>query len=84
MAYLSRSLLLDNILGGDEVPACSSLNRHKLTSQKRDVEHPDLLANTPRRLIGGDFAVADVDDAVGVFGDVRLVRDDDDGVALGV
>lgn len=34
--------------------------------------------------VGGDFAVADVDDAVGVFGDVRLVRDDDDGVALGV
>ena len=28
------------------------------------------------------FAVADVDDAVGVLGDVVLVGDQDDGVAL--
>ena len=35
-------------------------------------------------LVGGDFAVADVHDAVGVFGDVRLVGDEDDGVAFGL
>src|SRR6185369_12166573 len=34
--------------------------------------------------IAGDFAVADVDYAVGVFGDVGLVGYDDDGVALGL
>ena len=35
-------------------------------------------------VVGVDGAVADGDDAVGEFGDVGLVGDDDDGVALGV
>ena len=35
-------------------------------------------------LVAGDDAVADGDDAVGELGDVGLVGDDDDGVALGV
>ncbi len=35
-------------------------------------------------VVGGDGAVADGDDAVGVLGDVGLVGDEDDGVALGV
>jgi hypothetical protein len=34
--------------------------------------------------VGGDFAVADVDDAVGVLGDIVFVGDEDDGVALAV
>ena len=37
-----------------------------------------------RGVVGGDGAVADGDDAVGVLGDVGLVGDEDDGVALGV
>jgi hypothetical protein len=37
-----------------------------------------------RRGDSGDDAVADGDDAVGELGDVGLVGDDDDGVALGV
>ncbi len=35
-------------------------------------------------MVAGDDAVADGDDAVGVLGDVGLVGDDDDGVAVGV
>ena len=35
-------------------------------------------------MIAGDDTVADGDDAMGVLGDVRLVGDEDDGVALGV
>ena len=35
-------------------------------------------------LVAVDAAVADGDDAVCARGDVRFVRDDDDGVALGV
>ncbi len=35
-------------------------------------------------LVGEDLAVADVDDAVGVFGDVGLVSDEDDSVAFPV
>ncbi len=35
-------------------------------------------------MVAGDDAVADGDDAVGVFGDVGLVGDEDDGVAFGV
>ena len=34
--------------------------------------------------VGDDFAVLDFDDAVGVFGDVAVVGDEDDGVAFGV
>src|ERR1035438_1234193 len=35
-------------------------------------------------LVGVDLAVADMDDAMGIFGDVRLVGDQDNGVAVGV
>ena len=35
-----------------------------------------------RRLIGEDLAVADVDDAVSVLGDIGFVGDEDDGVAF--
>src|SRR3569833_297957 len=34
--------------------------------------------------VGVDLAVADVNDAVGVLGDVGLVSDEDDGVAFGL
>ena len=37
---------------------------------------------SPDALVLVDVAVADGDDAVGAGGDVRLVRDDDDRVAL--
>ncbi len=33
------------------------------------------------RLVAGDLAVGDADDAVGVFGDAQVVRDEDDGDA---
>lgn len=36
------------------------------------------------RLVGEDLAVADMDDAVGVFGDIGLVSHQHDGVALAV
>jgi hypothetical protein len=36
------------------------------------------------RAVGGNRAITDGDDAVGELGDVGLVRDEDDGVALGV
>jgi len=36
------------------------------------------------RFIGEDLAIADVDDAMCVFGDVWLVSDEDDGVSVGV
>ena len=42
------------------------------------------LAEALGGFVGEDLAVADVDDAVGVLGDVGLVGDEDDGVALGV
>ena len=35
-------------------------------------------------VLGDDLAVLDFDDAVGVFGDVAVVGDEDDGVAFGV
>src|ERR1035438_2001176 len=35
-------------------------------------------------LVGGDFAVTDINDAVSVLGDVFFVGYQDDGVALGV
>ena len=35
-------------------------------------------------VVGDDFAVLDFDDTVGVFGDVAVVGDEDDGVAFGV
>src|ERR1700692_2498038 len=35
-------------------------------------------------MVAGDDAVADGDDAMGVLGDIGLVGDDDDGVAVGV
>ena len=34
--------------------------------------------------VGEDLAVADVDHAMGVFGDIRLVGDKDDGVPVGM
>jgi len=34
--------------------------------------------------VGGDFAVADIDDAMSVLGDVVFVGDENDGVALAV
>lgn len=34
--------------------------------------------------VRGDFAVADMDDSMGVAGDIRLVCHDDNGVSLGV
>jgi hypothetical protein len=43
-----------------------------------------LVADAGREVVARDDAVADGDDAVGVFGDVGLVGDEDDGVALGV
>ena len=43
-----------------------------------------LVADAGREVVAGDDAVADGDDAVGVFGDVGLVGDEDDGVAVGV
>src|SRR5271155_3157675 len=43
-----------------------------------------LVADAGGEVVAGDDAVADGDDAVGVFGDVGLVGDDDDGVAVGV
>ena len=43
-----------------------------------------LFVEAGRDFIRGDFAVADVDDAMGILGDVRFVGDDDDGVAPGV
>ena len=42
----------------------------------------DLAGGAGGGLVGEDFAVADVDDAVGVLGDVGLVGDEDDGVAF--
>jgi hypothetical protein len=35
-------------------------------------------------MVAGDDSVADGDDAMGVLGDIGLVGDDDDGVAVGV
>src|SRR5882757_9692889 len=35
-------------------------------------------------MVAGDVAVADGDDAVGILGDIGLVGNDDDGVAVGV
>ena len=43
-----------------------------------------VLAEALGGLVGEDLAVADVDDAMSVFGDVGLVGDEHDGVALGV
>ena len=43
-----------------------------------------LIADPSGGLVAGDDAVADGDDAMGVLGDVRLVGDEDDGVAFGV
>jgi hypothetical protein len=37
-----------------------------------------------RGFVGVDLPVADVNDAVGVLGDIGLVRDEDDGVAFGL
>ena len=42
---------------------------------------PTLLFNG---LVRGDFAVADMDDAVRVLGDIVLVSHQNDGVALGM
>ena len=51
--------------------------RFHCVASSRDLLLPDALVLV-------DVAVADGDDAVGAGGDVRLVRDDDDRVALGV
>jgi hypothetical protein len=34
--------------------------------------------------VAGDYAVTDMDDAIGVLGDVSFVSDKDDGMALAV
>ena len=44
----------------------------------------ELFAEALGGLVGEDLAVANVDDAMRVFGDVGLVGDEHDGVALGV
>jgi len=43
-----------------------------------------LLLKSLRWLVGEDLAVADVNNAMGKFGDVRLVRHQNDGVAAGM
>jgi len=39
---------------------------------------------TGRGVVAGDDAISDSNDAMSVFGDVRLVRDQNNGVAAGV
>ena len=43
-----------------------------------------LVAGPGGGMVAGDDTVADGDDAVGVLGDIWLMGDDDDGVAVGM
>jgi hypothetical protein len=49
-----------------------------------DSRRRNALSGALRGGVGEDLAVADVDDAMGVLGDVGFVGDEDDGVAAGV
>src|SRR5208337_1655576 len=63
-------------------------NRHPTLAAKTKTPRgwgtQSFLAEALGEFVGGDLSVADMDHAMGVFGDVRLVGDYDDGVAIGV